>query len=75
MMVFVVYKTLNHLPSFRIFYKSVLAALIMALPLYFLSSWSLVLLILLSVLVYFGGLWLFKGITSEEVMFLVKKEV
>lgn len=59
MMIFVVYKALNYLPSFGIFYKSVLAALLMALPLYFLSSWPLVILILLSILVYFGGLWLF----------------
>lgn len=74
-MVFVIYKALNYFPSFGIFYKSALAALLMALPLYFLSSWSLALSVLLSILVYFAGIWLFKGITSEEIMFLVKKEV
>ncbi|MBU4369858.1 flippase [Patescibacteria group bacterium] len=75
MMIFVIYKALDYLPSFGIFYKSALAALIMSLPLYFLSDWPLFLLILLSFLVYSGGLWLFNGITSEEIMFLVKREV
>ena len=74
MMLFVVYRALSYLPSFGIFYKTVLATLIMSLPLYFLSDWPLFLLILLSALVYSGGLWLFKGITSEEILFLVKKE-
>ncbi|MEA2113057.1 MAG: flippase [Patescibacteria group bacterium] len=75
MMIFVVYKTLNYLLSFGIFYKSAPAAFLMALPLYFLSGWPLIPLVFLSILVYFGGLWLFKGITSEEIMFLVKKRV
>jgi len=75
MMIFVVYNALNYALSFKIIFKCALAVLVMVAPLYFLSEWSLFVLAPLSALIYFGCLWLFRGISSEEIMFLVKKEV
>lgn len=75
MIIFVVYNSLNYLLSFKIIFKCASAVLIMVLPLYFLSEWNLFILAPLSALIYFGCLWLFKGISSEEIMFLVKKEI
>lgn len=74
-MIFVVYRTLNYMLSFKIIFKCLLAVLAMSLTLYFFSDWNMFILAPLSALIYFVCLWLFKGVSSEEVMFLVKKNV
>jgi len=52
-----------------------LAGLVMALFLYFLSNWSLFVLIILAILIYFGFLYLIGGISIKEISALVKKDV
>ncbi|MBU4030742.1 flippase [Patescibacteria group bacterium] len=74
MMIFIVYKSLNYLHSFKIIFKCAAAVLIMILPLYFLNNWHLFILAPLSALIYFVCLWLFKGVSLEEIMFLIKKD-
>ncbi len=73
LMVFILFRVLKTFLSFKPVLKYALAALVMALFLFYLSSLPLFLLILLAVLVYFASLYLFGGISAKEVLILVKK--
>ncbi len=66
---------IKNIPSFRFVYKYVLAGLVMALVLYYFSSLPLFVLIILSIFVYFGVLFLIKGFSGREVLYLIKKDV
>jgi len=61
--------------SLKSLFKYLLAGLIMALFLYFLSNWSLFVLIVLAVLIYFGFLYLIGGVSAKEIKSLFKKDV
>ena len=71
LMVVVVYKNISVLPSFKDFYKYLIAGLAMVLPLYFLNL-NLFILIILGGLVYFGFLWLLGGISKNQIALLKK---
>jgi len=75
LMIIVLYQILKTLPSFRVVFKCILAGLAMAILLYFLANWPLFILIVLAVLIYFGFLWLIGGISSRDILTLVKKDV
>lgn len=72
LMVVVIYQALKTCPSFRLIFKYILSAIIMALPLYFLASWNLLFLIILAILVYFGVLYLIRGFSIKEIKNLVQ---
>jgi O-antigen/teichoic acid export membrane protein len=74
LMLMVLYQAIKELPSFHLVFKYILAALVMALFLYFFSDWNLLLLIILAVLVYFGVLYLIKGFSAKDILALIKKE-
>ena len=75
LMAFVLFRTLDKLPSFKYIFKYILAALIMALFLYYFINLPLFVLILLAVLVYFVSLSLFGGFSIKQVLTLIKKDV
>lgn len=75
LMVIVLYQILKTLPSFKTFLRCILAGLAMAFLLYFFANWPLFILIILAVLGYFGFLWLIGGISTREILTLVKKDV
>lgn len=58
--------------SFKIFGKSFLASLVMALPIYLLAGKNLFFLIALGGLIYFSVLYLLKGISKEIILEVVK---
>lgn len=68
LMLWVIYRTLNYLPSSKLFFKSFLASLVMAAALYFLSGWPLLALLTISILIYFIFLYLLRGISKEDVL-------
>ena len=75
LMLVVLLKVVKKIPSFKFIFKYILAGLAMALVLYYLSSWPLFILIITSILVYFGFLFLIKGFSTEEILSLIKKDV
>lgn len=60
-------KTINYYPKLLIFLKTIPAALIMSLPLYWLKGQNVILLIVLSAGVYLLALYAFKGFSKEFV--------
>ncbi len=75
LMLVVLSQILKKIPCFGMVLKYLLAGLIMALALYFLSGWPLFILIILAGLVYFGFLYLIGGFSTKEVLSLIKKDV
>ena len=75
LMLVVLSRVLNEMLSFRFVFKYILAGLVMALMLCYLSTWPLLILIIISVFVYFGFLFLIKGFSSKEIKYLFKKDV
>jgi len=73
LMLIVLYKTLNSLPSFRSIFKYIIAGLIMALPLYYLPDFSLFPMIIISSLIYFGFLRLINGMPFGLIKNLIRK--
>ncbi|MFH1671359.1 MAG: flippase [Candidatus Portnoybacteria bacterium] len=72
LMVFVLAKALERLPSFKHVFKYISAGLVMAFSFYYLPNLSLFLIIPLSTLVYFAALYLFKGISIKEMLALIR---
>lgn len=72
LMIVVLYRDIPALFSFRLILKYIFAALIMALPLYFLADGNLFFLIISAVLVYFGVLYLIGGFSFKQVAFLIR---
>jgi len=64
---FVVYKTTKIFPSFKIFSKAILASAVMGVVLYFARDLHVLILLLISVPVYLGALYLFKGFDKKLV--------
>ena len=73
LMLIVLYKTLNSLPSFRSIFKYIIAGLIMAIPLYYLPDFSLFPMIIISSLIYFGFLRLINGMPFGLIKNLIRK--
>lgn len=64
---FVIWRTIKFFPSLNIFWRVFLASLIMGFVLYVLAGVNLFILILLSIVVYFVFLYIFKGISRETI--------
>lgn len=73
LMLWLIYKTINYFPSFKIIFKTLFAGLTMGAVIYYFQNWNLFLLIGLGLVVYFGTLFLVKGIKKEEVLMLIQK--
>ena len=73
LMLVVLYKILKKFFSFLLLRKYVLSGLAMAFLLYFLAGWSLLILIPLAVVVYFGVLYIIGGFSAKDVLVLVQK--
>lgn len=75
LMCLVIAQTIKAWPSFKPLFKYLLGAGLMALPLYFLANWNLLVLILLGVLVYFISLYCLRAFSLNEILALVRREV
>ena len=64
---FIIWRTTKFLPSLNVLWRSVLASLIMGFVLYILTGTNLFILILLSIIVYFVFLYIFKGISYKTI--------
>jgi len=77
LMLILIWKTILYFPSFKIIFKALFAGLTIGLTMgaviYYFQDWNLFLLIGLGLIVYFGMLYLIKGISKEEVLTLVRK--
>jgi O-antigen/teichoic acid export membrane protein len=74
LMLWLIYRTINYFPSFKIVLKALLAGLVMAGFLYLFQSWNLFLLIILGIAIYIIVLYLIKGIKKEEILLLIKNK-
>lgn len=74
LMIWVVYKSLKFLPSFKVFYKAFLASLLMAFALYYFSYLNIFYLLIIGALVYIPVIYFIGGVSKEEVEKLMKKE-
>ncbi|MCH7759274.1 hypothetical protein IID20_02875 [Patescibacteria group bacterium] len=63
----IIWQTTKFFPSLRIFFRALLASLIMGAVLYFLGGINLFLLIILSIFVYFISLYFLKGISKKTI--------
>ncbi|MDA2922495.1 flippase [Patescibacteria group bacterium AH-259-L07] len=70
--IFIIWRTTRILPSFQIFIKALFASLIMGVALYLFSGAHLLLLILLSIIVYFVFLYVFGGLSLKTIKEIVK---
>ncbi len=68
----VAYKTTKIIPSPKILLKAVLASLIMAVPLYLLNDYNVLILILLAAVVYLIVMYLIKGFDKKTVLEIVR---
>ena len=73
LMAVAIWRTIHYLPGSRVALKSLLAALVMAAALWFIGSHNLLILLAVAAVVYFGVLYLVKGISVSEVRALIKK--
>lgn len=74
LMLLVVYKTLSFMPSFKIGGRSLLAASVMTLVLWWLKDFNLFFLLGVAAAVYFGVLYLLKGFSAQEILALMEKQ-
>jgi O-antigen/teichoic acid export membrane protein len=74
LMLILIYKTIDYLPRFYA-WKSILAGIIMIVFLLVCKNWNFFALITSSTIIYFAILYLIKGITKNEIMLLIKKEI
>ena len=74
LMVYVIYKTINFIPSFfKILFKALLASLLMVLVLYYFSYLNIFYLVLIGVAVYLPVVYFIGGISKEEIRRLMKR--
>lgn len=73
LLLYLIYKTINYFPSFKIVFKVAFAGIVMGGFLYYFQSWNLFLLIGLGGIIYIAIFYLIKGITKEEVLMLVRR--
>jgi len=70
---YLVRKYTQFLPNLKTTAKALAASLIMAIMLHFTADWNLFLTLSLAIIVYFIALYLFKGITKQDIMELTNK--
>lgn len=71
-----IYKATKFLPNLSVALKSVLASLAMAgsiKMLYYLNITNLFIIFIMSIIIYFGFLYLFKGLTKKDILILLRK--
>ena len=68
---FLVWKYAKFLPNLKVAAKSLLASLAMAVTLYFIQDWNLIISLSIAITIYFVFLYLFNGITKEDVVKLI----
>jgi O-antigen/teichoic acid export membrane protein len=73
LILWLIYKTINYFPSFKIL-KPLLAGVIMGAVLFIFQSWNIFLLLGLGIVVYFIVLYLIKGVTKREILILIKRD-
>ncbi len=74
LMIYVIYKTINFLPSFfKILFKALLASFLMVLVLYYFSYLNIFFLVLIGVAVYLPAIYFIGGISKEEIGRLMKR--
>lgn len=74
LMIYVIYKTINFIPSFKIFSKTFLATALMVLALYYFSYLNIFYLLLIGAAVYLPAIYLTGGVSKEEIGKLTKRE-
>ena len=74
LMLWSLWEYFHFLSSMKAFLKSVAAALIMTLVIWYFRSWNMFLLLALAPLVYFGPLYLIRGFSASEVLKLLEKD-
>lgn len=72
LMIILISRTIHYFPHFKIL-KPLIAGLAMGLFIYYFQSWNLFLIVGLGAVVYFGILYLIKGIRRDEVLMLMQK--
>ncbi|MBW6440944.1 flippase [Patescibacteria group bacterium] len=73
LMVVVIYKSLQYIPSFVIIFKASLASILMALVLYSFSNLNIFMLVFLGGIVYLPVIYFIGGISKEEIGKLVER--
>ena len=68
----IIYKELKFIPNLKILFKSIIASLVMCLPLYFFPTLNLLLLIGLAIIIYFVVMILIKGLSKELILEIIK---
>lgn len=71
--IYIVWKYTKILPNLKIAGKSLAASLVMAIVIYYTSSLNLFLILALAIVVYFIALYLFKGITKQDLVRLLNR--
>ena len=74
LMVWILFKTLHYLPSFWVVFKCLIAALVSGAVVCLLSGWSLLILIILSVLIYLGLIYLLRVFSKEDILMIFKSK-
>ena len=69
---YVMNKAINFLPKPKLLAKSIVAGLVMAIPLYVFPNLILPLAIFMGILVYFAALYLLKGFDKQTVLAMIK---
>lgn len=69
---YVMYRSINFLPNLKLLGKSIVASLIMAIPLYVFPNLIFPLAIFIGVLVYFFTLYILKGFDKQMILEIVK---
>jgi len=74
LMIYIIHKTINFIPSFKILFKALLASLLMALVLNYFSYLNIVYLAIIGIAVYLPVIYFIGGISKEEIRKLREKE-
>lgn len=74
--IYLVWKFTQFRPNFKIFLKSLAAAIIMAIAIYTLNNYftnNLLIILCSAAIIYFAALYLFKGLTKQDLMDLLNR--
>jgi len=68
----IVTRTTKIIPNPQIIWKSILASLVMSIPLYYLKNYNLIIPLLTAVIIYFPVLYLLKGFNKQMIKEIIK---
>jgi len=74
LMIVAIHRYLHFWPKLGAFLKSLLAALLMVMIIWYLRPLNLFILLALALVVYFGLLYLIKGFSTKDILALIKKD-